>query len=537
MQILLKPITALGLEKTSQFIKAAEVSLKGKILHIHRLIDIPLLDCEKSTVHSLQKMPIATALEGCDVLVRSLQLPLRKTKDIDVALPFQAEPLLPYPVDQAILGRQIIDQTTDESKLTIFSIRKDLLQKHLNEWQQLNIEPEVVSCTQTALAFFAKQFVLTRHPYLILHLQDYWMTCLLVKEGKVLASYASFEGIQKIREAFGNEEIFIREMQAENLPENISETVQKLQQVIAKLIYAIFKELKGQSLEGILLTGEVAQWPLLEKALTEKFNLPLLNLEESEKRRYAVPIGLAHEALPTNKKDLLNFRKKEFVYPHFWKQLKIPLAIYLVLMVILTLVFYFFEQSYLNYEEIKIKEKYMDLLAAMNKSYDSFEEAFLAKNPIATEKSHGEISNIMQLQSQDLAERLEFLQKDLQVTPHTFPLFANIPKVSDVLAWLSNHPNVVRQKEDHSIESRLQIENFNYIMLKRPIQGKKQEHYQVKVELEFSSSNPTWAREFHDALIAPNDFVDPKGEVKWSTNRGRYRTSFFLRDKTLYLGQ
>lgn len=66
-------------------------------------------------------------------------------------------------------------------------------------------------------------------------------------------------------------------------------------------------------------------------------------------------------------------------------------------------------------------------------------------------------------------------------------------------------------------------------MTKRPEQNKKQEKYQVKVEMEFTSPTPKQAREFHDALIAPNDFVDPKGEIKWNSSHGRYRTSFFKR--------
>ena len=71
-------------------------------------------------------------------------------------------------------------------------------------------------------------------------------------------------------------------------------------------------------------------------------------------------------------------------------------------------------------------------------------------------------------------------------------------------------------------------------MVKRPDQSKKKEKYRVKVDLEFSSPTPKQAREFHDALVAPNDFVDPKDEIKWSSNRGSYRTSFFLKDKTKY---
>ena len=78
------------------------------------------------------------------------------------------------------------------------------------------------------------------------------------------------------------------------------------------------------------------------------------------------------------------------------------------------------------------------------------------------------------------------------------------------------------------------LENFSYKMVKRPEFNKKKEHYQVKVEIEFSTHTPRYAREFHDILLAPNEIIDPTSDVKWSSERGRYRASFFLKDKTLY---
>ena len=77
--------------------------------------------------------------------------------------------------------------------------------------------------------------------------------------------------------------------------------------------------------------------------------------------------------------------------------------------------------------------------------------------------------------------------------------------------------------------------SFQYTLLKRPEMEKKQEKYQVKVDLEFTTSSPKWAREFHDLLINPNPFVDPKGEVKWNVTRGSYKTSFLLKDQTAYV--
>ena len=95
--------------------------------------------------------------------------------------------------------------------------------------------------------------------------------------------------------------------------------------------------------------------------------------------------------------------------------------------------------------------------------------------------------------------------------------------------------NIVEKNPNTAqITPLIQLESFSYGMLKRPEQSKKQEKYQVKVEFEFTTATPKLAREFHDALIAPNEIVDPKGEIKWSSNRGRYKTSFFLKDKTIY---
>ena len=110
--------------------------------------------------------------------------------------------------------------------------------------------------------------------------------------------------------------------------------------------------------------------------------------------------------------------------------------------------------------------------------------------------------------------------------------------VSDVLGWLNKLAGASdKDNGEKALAQGIQIDSFNYTLVKRPEQTKKQEKYQVKVELEFNSPTPKMAREFHDALIAPNEMVDPKGEVKWSTNRGKYRTSFYLKDKTAYPSQ
>jgi type IV pilus assembly protein PilM len=535
--------TSIGLERTPKGIKGACLTSSRKSPSLVRLFTLrPESDDVKQLYinHPL----IITALEGKEVLIRPLCLPLTKEKDIQEALTFQAEPLLPYPVDQAFLAYQLISKTADSTDLTLLATRKEAVQAHIASWQALEVEPEKIASISSALCEFAETYLSHAKNCLILHVQSHEMTCLLIKEGKLCASFAQPEGLNLLLEAQLKEGFT-------SLPQNegewqvigqkgaLSEALKRLQKEVIKMGYALAKECKSDTLEGIIVTGEAAEWEGLSQVLVQNLHLPLLtcsptaNHSSQELLTYAVPIGLALGTLP-GQSHVIDFRQQECMYPHPWRRLKVPVACYFAAIFLLSFAFYFFGQQYISYQESQLKKAYVDFLGNINKSHDDFETAFVTKNPKAHEFFNGILPKIDQLRQEDLIQRLAFLQKELQGTPDSFPLFANIPRVSDVLAWLSQHPAAVLIDAKGNQQPKIQIENFNYTMLKRPQQGKKQEKYQVKVELEFSSPTPKWAREFHDALIAPNDWIDPKGEVKWTSSRGKYKTSFFLKDKTAY---
>jgi type IV pilus assembly protein PilM len=316
-----------------------------------------------------------------------------------------------------------------------------------------------------------------------------------------------------------------------------------MKQILLQNYYALSKYTKGQDIEEILVTGYGGSLKNLSEDLCKKLNKnpifpenPIWKVSQGQLQDYAIPIGLALTALP-KVKDQINFRQNEFAYSNPWKRYKKPIAIYMALCCLLAFFLYLFGETWIGYHEDKLKEEYGKILQVMNKSYHSFEEEYEQKNP-TVKRFEDTIIPLKNLTRQELIERLNALEKELQGAPDIFPLLPNTPRVSDVLAWLSTHPNVVLKTTEQTHETNdqtlLQIESFSYALVKRPELSKKQERYQVKIELEFSSPTPKLAREFHDALITPNDFVDPKGEIKWNSNRGKYRTSFFLKDKTIY---
>lgn len=489
---------------------------------------------------------ISTAVRGKDVLIRSLTLPLTKLKDINDALSFQAEPLLPYSIDQACLAYQITSKSTETTELAFLSIQKETLLEHLEVWRNEGIEPEVVGSVPSALCAFASCYLSSIKTVLILHIGTQEITCSLINEGKLWASFTQpdgFELLVKAQQEDGGGPLPQGEEEWKTIKETagsaLGAALKKIEKEIAKMCFSLSKESGNTPIEGVALTGEVALCDGLSETLVKHLSYPLKscasldNHTSRELHYYAVPLGLAIGALPGSNLTI-NFRQHELSYPHPWRRLQLPLALLLTSIFLLTLAFYFFSQQYIDYQEGKVKQEYIDLLGSLNKTHENFEKAFLAKNPYAEAPDNDEIPKVEQLDREDIARRLTFLQKEFLSTPDSFPLFANTPRVSDVFAWLTQHPAVLLIDEEGNKQSKLQIENFSYSMVKRPQQGKKQEKYQVKIEIEFTSPTPKLAREFHDALITPNEWIDPKGEVKWNSSRGKYKTSFFLKDKTAY---
>jgi type IV pilus assembly protein PilM len=558
----------LGLELNSQTIKGAKLSLRKGKPALDKVFELPF-DFSKSSpdaVQSLYKTPegqafqgytekdlIVTGLSSSEVLVRQAEVKLKKEADIDSVLAFQAEPLLPYPIENAVVDRIKVSETADGSQLTIIAARKDHVQQHLDLCHSLHLEPEVVSCLPAALAAFAGVFAQTTTPQIVIHLGHANTLCILTSQGKLIAAQSCSNGIDHLIKAFEKDKnnspsfagdlrnLNFDEISKEHLPE-LASALDQLRLDVTRTLYALSKNVKGQDVTQILVTGEGAALNNLPGNLCKSFNKtlvvpavdPQFNLNTQELQKFALPIGLALTAL-TSYKDEINFRQNDFAYPNPWRRYKQPLGIFLGLCLLLALAFYFFGNAYVKYREDQLRKEYSEMLLFMHKPYNEFENEFEEKTGAKNKTEQSQVTQIQDISEDGLVNRIQFLDKDLQSAPYYYPLLPNVPTVSDVLAWLATHPNVVmKDTKTNALTPLLEIESFNYSLVKRPDQTKKQEKYQVKVEIEFSSPTPKLAREFHDALIAPNAIVDPKGEVKWSTNRGLYRASFYLKDKTVY---
>lgn len=463
----------IGIETDGQVCKAAMLRKNRTSWEVILLKEFPLLE----NVNPLDMFPkdgvILTAVSSQEVLVRSCDMQLKKEKDVFAALDFHVEPLLPYPVERAVCQAQIVKQHENGTSLTAFAVRKDHLQTHLEKMRR--IEPEQVTCVPYALAALSGLLPPAAAPVLLIHVSSSEVTCVLVEGGKLLASRA-----------------FARE--------------QDLKKEICKTVLSFSSSLKEKRLSTIFLLGAD---PALSDDIQEATGvsvlfpfIPSLGLSQEEISRFGLAIGIALSH------DGVDFRQKEFACDRNWKRLKKPCLVYFSLMLLLT-------GSLFAYEQITSASKKSAVHQAVVSLFKDEGKEVETNGFASTPYSYKQL--------------LYKLEKEVESRPDTFPLYPILPKVQDLMAWISYQPQFA-SKEGAVIA----IESLQYSMVKRPDFSNKKEHYKVKIDLEISAKTPQAARQFYDILNTSNTFVDAKEEVQWSTAKGKYRAVFYLQDKTRY---
>jgi len=539
----------LGLQLEQRTLRGALLCRVGEQAHILRVFSLEIKDDTVGPRHisvlhtlrppiardKLRRALFATGLPSPRTLIRPLDIKLTKDKDIDAVLAYQAEPLLPFPVDEAVVDKTTLSRDEEGSQLAVFAAKRGDVEEHLESFQSLNIEPEAVSCYPAALAAYSATYAPQEEPIFVTHLGLDTITTLLVDDGKVLAAHSMASTLSTMYQTLKEPSSADFHKLAQETESDAAQQLQKLQQELSRAVFALGKQAQGQAVHMALFVGEGACFGNLTSFLAKVIQKTLLephapaqdNITVSELKRYAIPIGLALQFLP-GAKHQLNFRQAELSYPYPWKRLKQPVALYILACLLISVFIVVIGQQQHTSKEDELRQQYSDLLQVLQIEHETFEQTAMGSAP-------GEERAVDQLTIPQISERLKWIEEDIAKTEYVFPLQPNVPRVSDLLAWITSHPKVLRvDPETGEKQALLKLESVNYTMVKRPDKSKQRERYQVKVELEFTSPEAKWAREFYDALIAPNEFVDTRGEVKWSAAKGAYKTSFFLKDRTYY---
>ncbi len=499
--------------------QAVGISLDGDLLRYAVLqtsassIAIKELGTESAPA-TLKNATYSSCIPAKKTIARTMEIGLTKQKDIAATFTFEAETHLPYPVDQCIASYVILGQKSDSTNLQLFSALKSDLQEHLDTLQAKSINPEVICPKPLALCHFVKRFYKDENLHIAIDVDNEETTCVLSLNGTPLIARShpvGLKALSAITTVNEEGEVGINEAELTTLHVYLRE--------ISRILLAFQNGYETLELP-ILFTGPIVHnhilLQLFSSALERQINpepeiAANSRYTSEEILSFAIPIGCALAIDFEQKGKSVNFRKDEFEYNDKWRRWKKELVLYFCLMTLLSASFYAYGKVQLGKQHTALLEEYTTLLSIMEK-------------PVLPD-------TIIAMTPDDLDDTLYELEKELKETKEEIALHPDVARVSDLLAWLSTHPNIVINGDD---PKAITLESLTYNMVKRPEKGKLKEHYQVRVELEFTARSPTMARELHDALLAPNAFIDPKNELKWTVQRGRFKASFFLKDKTKY---
>ncbi len=95
--------------------------------------------------HAPRADQVMVCLPGPSLVTHSLTLPFTDTKQIEAALSFEVESLLPFDLSEAVYDYQIVGQQDQKSTLLVGVVRKEELRRLLDDLKQLELDPRVVT--------------------------------------------------------------------------------------------------------------------------------------------------------------------------------------------------------------------------------------------------------------------------------------------------------------------------------------------------------------------------------------------------------
>lgn len=85
-----------------------------------------------------------------DVSFRNFSLPFRDTKKIRQTLPYELEPLVPFPLNELIVDFQV-SAKAEQSEVMAIAARKSVIADHLSRLQDREIDPEIIEVQSSPL--------------------------------------------------------------------------------------------------------------------------------------------------------------------------------------------------------------------------------------------------------------------------------------------------------------------------------------------------------------------------------------------------
>lgn len=99
---------------------------------------------------------ITTAVSSHNLLIRNIDIPNLKEKNIKEALKWETDEELPYPVNTAVLDYVLVDKNDDLSKYMVTAIKQKNVDSFIKVFKKINLNPDTINVQPMALISILK---------------------------------------------------------------------------------------------------------------------------------------------------------------------------------------------------------------------------------------------------------------------------------------------------------------------------------------------------------------------------------------------
>jgi type IV pilus assembly protein PilM len=496
--------TAVGLFREDAILRVAFLKKEKRTISISIVDSVPSTEC------------LVSGLELHEVVFRSLTVPLKSTAKVLDALPFQLEALLPFPTEQCIACPVLKSIDAHTTSVSLIATSKEILSKHIAECASIGIHPDRVSCVPLAL-FRLSQLLFPEHSDLLFfHFGAHKTSCIAIQDGRVTLSQSMRLGkagwLEALRATYPDKTQQEQERLLSGPVNPLSPLGLFLEQFTSELerLSVFIREKVGMSSESSsihwALIGEWTSSFALSQTWKKYFGDGFLSLKnptvaESALHTHGLAIGYALDALKSDANSI------QFLQGEFAPTRHVALR----------------KKKVLTYALACMA------LSAAIALCSAF--ALKKKTRALSEKMHSYFSVSKELSIDAMEAELFKAEQTLQKQKNGFPFFLTLPKVSDVLSWLSTHPSFATA--EGFPKEGIAIKNFRYQLVKFPTVENPSTPYQGLIDIEFTASTPRLAREFYDALLKGDSIVNSKKDIKWNAQGTVYSVQFELNKSSL----
>ncbi|MCL6755757.1 MAG: hypothetical protein M3A24_01075 [Candidatus Rhabdochlamydia oedothoracis] len=411
---------------------------------------------------------ISSFLEAQDVLLRRLTLPLTEKRKILATLPFQIDSLIMTPNDSMV--SVCIDRIAKKSSsVGVFITSQHLFFKHVEFLEGKGLHTHFVGCATASLFRFITWAFPKQKKGIVIHIGSQEILCLFYQENRLESA-----------KAFSAD------------PACFKKNLEK---------YQLFLSQKGWDTHSTCVYIEETPSSInLKSVVGEIFDGEQLTLEDPDHHLHALAIGAALEALAEDGRQV-NFSQKMFMTKKTKQGFLKRTFYYLGACAVLNLASLVGMQIYLHKKQTALLTHITSILPK-------------------------ELQKPSPKSIQDWQNKLLVWKNKLSTQKFPFPLLPTIPKVSDVLAWISAHPAFIHEGK---VKEGIEVLSIHYQMLKYPTVDQKNLPYEAQVEIAFTASIPRLAREFHESLIKENPMIHAKKPVQWHAQGNKYCAIFTLK--------